>query len=85
MKKKILSSLLLLFLFFSIATPAFAWRALKSQRYDVNLYTGKESNFHDKKWEDIPNHWRYKFTNDYVVGGGWNYTRYESLLYYSPN
>ena len=40
-------------------------------------------NYHNHQYISIPSWSRYKGYDEYKIGGGWNYHRYEVINYYS--
>ena len=40
-------------------------------------------NYHNHQYISIPSWSRYKGYDEYKIGGGWNYYRYEVINYYS--
>lgn len=81
-KVVLLASLLSVGLF---QTSASAVTVTKSYRYDWNTAFEYSMNYHNHQYIWIPSWSRYKGYDEYKIGGGWNYHRYEVINYYSGN
>ncbi len=79
-KVVLLPSLLSIGLF---QTSASAVTVTKSYRYDWNTAFEYSMNYHNHQYIWIPSWSRYKGYDEYKIGGGWNYHRYEVINYYS--
>ncbi|QKL33132.1 hypothetical protein [Streptococcus mitis] len=78
-KVVLLASLLSVGLFQSSVS---AKTVLKSYRYDWNTYYKSSMNYHAHYYKVIPEWSRYYSYSEYIVGGGWNYDRYEVVNHY---
>lgn len=84
MKKRIgMLTAVFVFCFCMFVTTVSAVRLTKSYRYDYNTITGVSENYHDYQYVYAPNYVHYLYSEEYEVGGGWNYTRYEVLMHFS--
>ena len=55
----------------------------KSYWYDWNTVWEYSTNYHDHQYIDIPSWSRYDSYDEYKVGSGWNFYRYEVINYYT--
>ena len=79
-KVVLLASLLSIGLFQSSVS---AVTVTKSYWYDWNTAWKFSMNYHNHQYISIPSWSRYKGYDEYKIGGGWNYYRYEVINYYS--
>ena len=79
-KVALLASLLSIGLFQSSVS---AVSVLKTYRYDWNTALKYSMNYHNYQYIYIPSGSRCKGYDEYKIGGGWNYHRYEVINYYS--
>ena len=78
-KVVLLASLLSVGLFQSSVS---AKTILKSYRYDWNTYYRYSMNYHAYDYRIIPEWSSYDSYEEFRVGGGWNYNRYEIVNHY---
>ena len=83
--KKILKVVLFTTILFVglLQTNASAVSVIKSYRYDWNTYLKYSHNYHNHQEIDIPSWSYYESYDEYIIGGDWNYVRYEVLNHYS--
>ena len=66
-----------------VTTTVSAVSVTKSYRYDWNVYTSTDMNYHNYQYVNIPSWSSYSYRDHYKVGGDWNYNRYEVVLHYT--
>ena len=83
--KKVLKVVLLTSILFIglLQSSASAVSVIKSYRYDWNTYLKYSHNYHNHQEIDIPSWSYYESYDEYIIGGDWNYVRYEVLNHYS--
>lgn len=85
-KTFIKSMLLVGFVFvsvFSVGIKAHAAiREVKSYDYDYNTVLGYNTNYHNYTYKYVPDNAHYHHSNKSLVGGSWNYERYQVIQYY---
>ena len=54
---------------------------VKTYRYDDNIYIGA-TNFHKYTYKNVPDDARESGRDKSKIGGDWNYTRYQVVIYY---
>lgn len=68
----------------SVGVASASVKRTKSYRYDDNIYIGA-TNFHNYTYIDVPNDAKENGRDSTRVGGGWNYDRYEVVIYYKSS
>lgn len=66
-----------------VAPTVSAYTVVKSYRYDVNKFTGGQSNYHAYQHIDVPNWSRYSWSQRVFISDGWNFNRYQHINHYS--
>lgn len=57
---------------------------VKTYKYDDNIFTGA-TNFHDYTYKNVPDDARENGRDQSKIGGGWNYDRYQVVIYYKSS
>lgn len=65
-----------------LAPSVAAYSALKSYNYDVNKFTGGNSNYHAHRYIEVPNWAKYSGSRRVVISEGWNFIRYQHVNFY---
>lgn len=66
-----------------LQSSASAVLVTKSYHYDWNTYYKYSTNYYNYQEIDIPSWSYYESYDEYPVGGGWNYVRYEVINHFS--